>query len=169
MQEDDERELLNYRNAFELVSDCLGSGEPIVEGLIREIHKLLVRSVRGEAAIPGEYRHVQNYIVNSITREVIYTPPPALDVPRLMADLAKWLRGRNWEFIRFWWRGSRNLSRWTFIHFSTETAERPGCFRRCVPDGLRFQTIVHDQRVLRPESAGIFTGRCRAPGNRISI
>ncbi len=28
---EDERELLNYRNAFELVSDYLGSGEPIIE------------------------------------------------------------------------------------------------------------------------------------------
>lgn len=35
---------------------------------------------------------MQNYIVNSITREVIYTPPPALEVPRLMANLAGWLR-----------------------------------------------------------------------------
>ena len=89
---EDERELLNYRDAFELVSDYLGSGEPITEGLIREIHKRLVRGVRGEAATPGEYRHVQNYIVNSITREVIYTPPPALEVPQLMAELAGWLR-----------------------------------------------------------------------------
>lgn len=89
---EDERELLNYRNAFELVSDYLGSGEPVTEGLIREIHKRLVQGVRGEAATPGEYRRVQNYIVNSITREVIYTPPPALEVPRLMADLAGWLR-----------------------------------------------------------------------------
>jgi len=89
---EDGRKLLNYRNAFELVSDYLGSGEPITEGLIREIYKRLVRGVRGEAATPGEYRHVQNYIVNSITREVIYTPPPALEVPQLMADLAGWLR-----------------------------------------------------------------------------
>ena len=88
---DDARELLNYRDAFELVSDYLGSGAPITEGLIREIHKRLVRGVRGEAAAPGEYRWVQNYIVNSITREVIYTPPPALEVPRLMAELVAWL------------------------------------------------------------------------------
>jgi Fic family protein len=38
---------------------------------------------------PGEYRRVQNYIVNSVTREVIYTPP--LEVPRLMAELVRWL------------------------------------------------------------------------------
>jgi hypothetical protein len=60
---DDARELLNYRDAFDLVSDYLGSGEPVTEGLIREIHKRLVRGVRGDAAAPGEYRRVQNYIV----------------------------------------------------------------------------------------------------------
>ena len=78
---DDARELLNYRSAFDLVSDYLGSGEPATEGLIREIHKRLLRGVRGDSADPGRYRLVQNYIVNSLTREVIFTPPPALEVP----------------------------------------------------------------------------------------
>ena len=36
---DDVRELLNYRDAFEFVSTWLGSGGPITEGLVREIHK----------------------------------------------------------------------------------------------------------------------------------
>lgn len=35
---DDVRELLNYRAAFEFVSGYLGSGGPITESLIREIH-----------------------------------------------------------------------------------------------------------------------------------
>jgi Fic family protein len=43
---DDVRELLNYRDAFNLVSEYLGSGEPVTEGLIREIHKRLVEGVR---------------------------------------------------------------------------------------------------------------------------
>lgn len=88
---DDVQELLNYRRAFELVSEYLDSGEPITEGLIREIHKRLVEGVRGNAAAPGEYRKVQNYVVNSITREVIYTPPPAHDVPLMMRELVAWL------------------------------------------------------------------------------
>src|SRR5437660_10351622 len=44
---DDVRELLNYRGAFQLVSEYLGGGEPVTEGLIREIHKRLVEGVRG--------------------------------------------------------------------------------------------------------------------------
>jgi len=88
---DDTRELLNYRRAFDLVSEYLDSGAPVTEGVIREIHKKLVQGVRGDDAAPGEYRRTQNYVVNSATGETIYTPPPAADVPRLMADLVAWL------------------------------------------------------------------------------
>jgi len=88
---DDVRELLNYRGAFEFVSTYLGHGGPITEGLVREIHKRLVEGVRGGSAAPGEYRRVQNYVVNSATGAVVYTPPPAHDVPILMRELVDWL------------------------------------------------------------------------------
>jgi Fic family protein len=88
---DDVRELLNYRKAFDFVSEHLKSGDPITEGLVREIHKRLVEGVRGGAAAPGEYRRIQNYVVNSVTGETIYTPPPAHDVPIMMAELVNHL------------------------------------------------------------------------------
>jgi len=88
---DDARELLNYRRAFDFVSEYLDSGMPVTEGLVREIHKRLVEGVRGGAAAPGEYRRVQNYVVNSATGETVYTPPPPHDVPVLMSELTTWL------------------------------------------------------------------------------
>jgi Fic family protein len=88
---DDVRELLNYREAFELVSRYLEDGGPITDGLIREIHKRLVEGVRGGAAAPGEYRKIQNYVVNSFSGKIIYTPPPAYEVPIMMAELVAWL------------------------------------------------------------------------------
>ena len=88
---DDVRELLNYREAFNLVSDYLGGGEPITEGLIRDIHKKLVEGVRGGEGQPGQYRKVQNYVSNSRTGAVVYTPPPPGDVPALMHELVTWL------------------------------------------------------------------------------
>ncbi|MHB8106142.1 MAG: Fic family protein [Candidatus Cryosericum sp.] len=88
---DDVRELLNYRTAFDLVAEYVGSGEPITEALIREIHKRLVKDVRGDSATPGQYRLGQNLIVNSVTRETVYTPPPAHEVQPLMTDLVEWL------------------------------------------------------------------------------
>lgn len=88
---DDVRELLNYRSAFEFVSDCLDSGDPITEGLIREIHRKLVEGVRGGKADPGNYRRIQNYVANSSTGEVIYTPPSAVEVPIMMSEMTKWI------------------------------------------------------------------------------
>ncbi|MFZ1199883.1 MAG: Fic family protein [Desulfobacterales bacterium] len=90
---DDARELLNYRTAFEFVSECLDSGDPITEGMIREIHRKLVEGVRGGSAAPGVYRRIQNYVVNSGSGQVIYTPPTAVKVPVMMSELVKWLNG----------------------------------------------------------------------------
>ena len=92
---DDARELLNYRAAFDLVTEYLDSGDLITEGLIREIHKRLVEGVRGNAASPGEYRKGQNYVVNSKTGQIIYTPPPPAKVPDMMADLVAWLKAEH--------------------------------------------------------------------------
>ena len=92
---DDARELLNYREAFNLVSEYLESGEPVTEGLIREIHRRLVEGVRGGQGGPGAYRTVQNYVINSRTREVTYTPPPAEDVAPLMRQMVEWLRAES--------------------------------------------------------------------------
>lgn len=89
---DDVRELLNYRGAFHLVDDYLSSGAPVSEGLIREIHKRLVEGVRGGRGMPGEWRTIQNYVANSRTGEIIYTPPPPSEVPGLMHALVNWLR-----------------------------------------------------------------------------
>ncbi|MFC1534911.1 Fic family protein, partial [Thermodesulfobacteriota bacterium] len=92
---DDARELLNYRRAFDFVSEYLKSGDPVTENMVREIHKHLVEGVRGGAAAPGEYRRLQNYMVNSLTGETIYTPPPAHDVPIMMAELVNYLNNET--------------------------------------------------------------------------
>lgn len=88
---EDVRELLNYRKAFEFVSEYVERGGPITESLVREIHKRLVEGVRGGAGAPGEYRRVQNYVVDSVTGRTVYTPPPSADVPIMMAELLDWL------------------------------------------------------------------------------
>jgi Fic family protein len=88
---EDEQELLNYKKAMDFVSKYLGKDDPVTEGLVRELHKLLVQKVRGGHADPGNYRRVQNYVVNSKTKEIVYTPPPPYDVPPLMKQLADWI------------------------------------------------------------------------------
>jgi Fic family protein len=83
---DDEMELLNYKKAMDFISKYLGKEDPITEGTIRELHKVTVKGVRGDKADPGNYRKIQNYVVNSLTREIIYTPPAPVEVPRLMRE-----------------------------------------------------------------------------------
>jgi Fic family protein len=92
---EDVKELLNYRKAFDFVSDYVFSGGAISEGLIREIHKHLVSGVRGNSAEPGQYRTIQNYVANSKTKEIIYTPPAAYDVPMLMSELIDWIQNER--------------------------------------------------------------------------
>lgn len=88
---DDEKELLNYKKAMDFISKYLGKNDPINEGIVRELHKITVQGVRGGQADPGNYRKIQNYVVNSRTREVIYTPPSPLEVPHLMKEFVDWL------------------------------------------------------------------------------
>lgn len=95
MDPNDVRELLNYRRAFDFVSKYLDSGEDITEKLILDIHKRLVEGVRGGAATPGEYRNVQNYVVNSATGDIIYTPPPPEEVSGMIETLVEWLNSEK--------------------------------------------------------------------------
>ncbi len=88
---DDEKELLNYKKAMAFISKYLGKDDPITEGIIRELHKVTVKGVRGEKADPGNYRKIQNYVVNFLTHEIIYTPPEPLEVPHLMREFVNWL------------------------------------------------------------------------------
>jgi Fic family protein len=86
----DKKELLNYKRAMGFVSKFLGKEDPITEGLIRDIHKILIKGVRGNSADPGNYRKIQNYVVNA-NNQIIYTPPSSHDVPHLMSEFVKWL------------------------------------------------------------------------------
>ncbi len=88
---DDEKELLNYKKAMDFISKYLGKDDPVSEGIVRELHKIIVEGVRGENADPGNYRKIQNYVVNSRTREVVYTPPAPLEVPHLMREFTEWI------------------------------------------------------------------------------
>jgi Fic family protein len=88
---DDEKELLNYKKAMDFISKYLGKDDPVLEGIIRELHKITVKGVRGEKADPGNYRKIQNFVANSQTGHIVYTPPSPLEVPHLMRDFVNWL------------------------------------------------------------------------------
>lgn len=91
IKEKDEIELKNYQEALEFVSGHLGKKDPITEELIKDIHRKLVKGVRGGEYSPGEYRKIQNYIINSATGGRVYTPPGAVFVPDMMEELVEWI------------------------------------------------------------------------------
>ena len=163
---DDVRELLNYRDAFEFVSGYLNDGGPVTEGLIREIHQRLVAGVRGGAGEPGKYRRVQNYVVNSATREIIYTPPPPQDVPPLMAELVAWLNAESDVHPVL----TSGLAQFQLVHIHPFVDGNGRTSRLLVdalplPRRLRLQALVLDQRVLRPRPLGLLRrhpGRARS-------
>ena len=92
---EDIKEVKNYRDAFHLMLNYLKKTSALKEPLIKEIHKELVKGVRGGRADPGRYRKIQNYIGNAVTREIIYTPPPPKAVPALMKDFADWINQKT--------------------------------------------------------------------------
>lgn len=88
---DDRQELLNYKDAIDFVSEYLDSKSKITEEIIKDIHRILVKDVRGGSLEPGSYRKVQNYVANSLTGETIYKPPASGEVPALMKEFVEWL------------------------------------------------------------------------------
>src|SRR5690606_26580469 len=70
---------------------------PVSVRLIREIHEKLLEGVRGSHLTPGELRTSQNWIGPSgcSLNEATFVPPPAHEVPNLLADLEKFLHAES--------------------------------------------------------------------------
>ena len=65
------------RNAQRSVMD----GQPLSRFLIRQMHKVLLRSGRGAGMSPGEFKTDQNYLADKSRRKILFTPisPERLD------------------------------------------------------------------------------------------
>ncbi len=61
---------------------------PVSIRLIREIHAILLRNVRGRHAAPGELRRTQNWLgpAGCTLSEATFVPPPAHLVPKLLGE-----------------------------------------------------------------------------------
>lgn len=61
--------------------------------LIREMHKILLKGVRGNELLPGNFRPVQNWIgpKNTKIKDATFVPPPKEDVERLVKELIEYL------------------------------------------------------------------------------
>jgi cell filamentation protein, protein adenylyltransferase len=70
---------------------------PVSVRLIREIHTVLMRGVRGGRLTPGELRTSQNWIGpgGCTLREATFVPPPPEAVPQALSDLERFLHAEN--------------------------------------------------------------------------
>jgi len=67
--------------------------EPISVELIKEMHKRLMKGVRGNELIPGNFRPVQNWIgpKNTKIQDATFVPSPKEEVEKLINELIEYL------------------------------------------------------------------------------
>ncbi len=90
-RERDEKEIKGYYAAINQVEQWAAKGEPVTETLIQTIHALVMADGRLKVK-PTPYRDGQNVIRDGRTREIVYMPPEAKDVPKLMQSMVNWIR-----------------------------------------------------------------------------
>ena len=88
----DLEEVANYVAALEHGLERLSS-LPLSLRLIREVHERLMRGVRGDTALPGEFRHSQNWIgpPGCSLSEAMYVPPPPAELMACLDPFERFL------------------------------------------------------------------------------
>ena len=92
----DVREVQNYIDALQYsVDKIIKEDFPLSSRLIKEIHKELMKGVRGERKTPGEYRISQNWIGGSMPSNAVYVPPAHIHIQDLISDMEKFIHNDN--------------------------------------------------------------------------
>lgn len=87
----DEREVKGYYHALSQLEKWVARDIPITEHQIQLLHAMVMAGGKTNNK-PTPYRDGQNVIYEGGTRRIVYLPPEATDVPKLMKDLVAWIK-----------------------------------------------------------------------------
>lgn len=89
---EDIEEILNYRTAMRLAQELL-DGLPLSVRLVRQIHEVLLRGVRGQSRAPGELRRVPNWIgpAGCTVETARFVPIAAAELPEAMGAWERYI------------------------------------------------------------------------------
>jgi Fic family protein len=100
--DEDLKEVNNYIKALEYGLNEI-KNKPLSEELIKEIHNILMKSVRGENKDPGKYKTHQNHIGDTLEIfEAKFVPASPESTPRLMENLVEYINNskKSTELIK---------------------------------------------------------------------
>lgn len=109
---DDWDEVQNYISALNSAIINLEK-IPLSSRLIKETHKTLLKGVRGNHKLPGEFRSSQNWIGGASINDAIFIPPTHTTVNDYMSDLEKFAHDEENYFPE--------LLKIALIHYQFET------------------------------------------------
>ena len=96
----DIQEISNYRQALYLAREYL-KDYPIRLGFVRELHRVLMSSVRGQDKTPGEFRLDQNWIGKHgcTMQEASFVPPNPVQLPDYLQAWEAYLDSNDIDFL----------------------------------------------------------------------
>jgi Fic family protein len=86
-RERDENEVKGYYAALYYVEQLAAKGSNVTENIIQKLHALVMSDLKKQSY----YRDGQNVIRDGKTRAIVYLPPEAKDVSKLMNELIHWI------------------------------------------------------------------------------
>ena len=96
----DIQEIVNYREALRSANHYLDE-RPITLSFVRELHKVLLNSVRGQNKTPGEFRKEQNWIgfAGCTMEEASFVPPNPLQLQDHLEAWQKYLESNDIDLL----------------------------------------------------------------------